>query len=78
MKSQEQQYTQKIQDKKFEYLIENYKEICYNIKDSKSKYREHDDIVRIMAVRELIYWVKTEYRSFFQRRIHTNHARYSL
>ena len=54
MKSQEQQYTQKIQDKKLEYLIENYKEICYNIKDSKSKYREHDDIVRIMAVTKTV------------------------
>ncbi len=54
MKSQEQQITQKIQDKKFEYLIENYKEICYNIKDSKSKYRKHDDNVRIMAVTKTV------------------------
>ena len=56
MKSpQEQQPTQKqIQDKKFEYLVENYKEICYNIKDSKSKYRDSDDNVRIMAVTKTV------------------------
>ncbi len=56
MKSpQEQQPTQKqIQDKKFEYLVENYKEICYNIKDSKSKYRDFDDNVRIMAVTKTV------------------------
>lgn len=56
MKSlQEQQVTQgQIQDKKFEYLVENYKEICYNIKDIKSKYRDCDDNVRIMAVTKTV------------------------
>ncbi len=56
MKSpQEQQPTQKqIRDKKFNYLVENYKEICYNIKDSKSKYRDSDDNVRIMAVTKTV------------------------
>lgn len=56
MKSpQKQQPTQKkIRDKKFEYLVENYKEICYNIKDSKSKYRDSDDNVRIMAVTKTV------------------------
>ncbi len=55
MKSlQEQQPTQQIQDKKFEYLVENYKEICYNIKDSKSKYRDAEDNIRIMAVTKTV------------------------
>ena len=45
---------QKIQDKKFEYLVENYKEICYNISDSKSKYRDADDDIRIMAVTKTV------------------------
>lgn len=56
MKSlQEQQPTQQqIQDKKFEYLVENYKEICYNIKDSKSKYRDTADDIRIMAVTKTV------------------------
>ena len=56
MKSpQKQQPTQKkIRDKKFEYLVENYKEICYNIKDSKSKFRDSDDNVRIMAVTKTV------------------------
>ena len=56
MKSlQEQQLTQhQPQDKKFEYLVENYKEICYNIKDSKSKYRDSADDIRIMAVTKTV------------------------
>ena len=57
MKSQKQEPTQKsvqIQDKKFEYLVENYKEICYNIKDIKSKFRDSDDNVRIMAVTKTV------------------------
>ena len=57
MKSQEQKLTQnsvQIQDKKFEYLVENYKEICYNIKDIKSKYRDRDDNIRIMAVTKTV------------------------
>ncbi len=56
MKSlREQEPTQmQIQDKKFEYLVENYKEICYNIKDSKSKYRDSHDNIRIMAVTKTV------------------------
>ncbi len=56
MKSlQEQQPTQiQNKDKKFKYLVENYKEICYNIKDSKSKYRDQDDNIRIMAVTKTV------------------------
>lgn len=59
MKShQEQQMTQQTQQmnqaKKFEYLVENYKEICYNIENSKSKYRDTGDNVRIMAVTKTV------------------------
>lgn len=52
----EQQPTQQQinQAKKFEYLVENYKEICYNIENSKSKYRDTDDNVRIMAVTKTV------------------------
>lgn len=42
------------QAKKFEYLVENYKEICYNIENSKSKYRDSNDNVRIMAVTKTV------------------------
>lgn len=42
------------QTKKFEYLVENYKEICYNIENSKLKYRDIDDNVRIMAVTKTV------------------------
>lgn len=52
----EQQLTQQQteQTKKFEYLVENYKEICYNIENSKLKYRNSDDNVRIMAVTKTV------------------------
>lgn len=42
------------QTKKFEYLVENYKEICYNIENSKLKYRDIDDNVQIMAVTKTV------------------------
>ena len=56
MSLQKQQMTQEQinNNKKFEYLVENYKEICYNIKDSKSKYRDSDDNIRIMAVTKTV------------------------
>ena len=52
----EQQQTQQQtrQTKKFEYLVENYKEICYNSENSKLKYRNSDDNVRIMAVTKTV------------------------
>lgn len=56
MKFLPQQQNQQLKKpgKKFEYLVENYKEICYNIEDSKSKYRDADDNVRIMAVTKTV------------------------
>ncbi len=51
---QQPNQNQEIQAKKFKYLVENYKEICYNIIDSKSKYREADDNIRIMAVTKTV------------------------
>lgn len=52
---QQQQQPQKQQlPKNFDFLVENYKEICYNIQDSKSKYRKKDDIVQLMGVTKTV------------------------
>lgn len=38
----------------YKYILENYKEICYNIENAKVKYRNSDDNVRIMAVTKTV------------------------
>lgn len=39
---------------KFENIVDNIKEICYNVSVAKEKYRKSDEIVRIMAVTKTV------------------------
>ncbi|MBE6837637.1 MAG: YggS family pyridoxal phosphate-dependent enzyme [Ruminococcus sp.] len=39
---------------KFQNIVENIKEICYNISVAKEKYRKSDEIVKIMAVTKTV------------------------
>lgn len=39
---------------KFREVLENCKEICYNVEEARAKYRKDDDIVRIMAVTKTV------------------------
>ncbi len=39
---------------KFAQILENYREICYNINEAKAKYRKSDDRVRLMAVTKTV------------------------
>ena len=38
----------------FEYILENYKEICYNIENAKAKYRKNDEKIHLMAVTKTV------------------------
>lgn len=38
----------------FEYILENIREISYNVRNAKAKYRSADDIVEIMAVTKTV------------------------
>ena len=38
----------------FQYILENYKEICYNIENAKIKYRKQSEKVDIMAVTKTV------------------------
>lgn len=38
----------------FEFIRENYKEICFNVENTKEKYRKPDDSVEIMAVTKTV------------------------
>ena len=38
----------------FQYILENYKEICYNIENAKIKYGKQDENVRLMAVTKTV------------------------
>ena len=38
----------------FKYILENYKEICYNIENAKSKYRKSDQKISLMAVTKTV------------------------
>ena len=38
----------------YKYILENYKEICYNVENAKVKYRSSDDNVQIMAVTKTV------------------------
>ncbi len=38
----------------FKYILENYKEICYNVEEAKAKYRKNDEKVEIMAVTKTV------------------------
>ena len=51
----------KNQDNIFPDILENYKEICYNIENAKAKYRKSDDIVRLMAVTKTVAPEKINY-----------------
>ncbi|MBR1423854.1 MAG: YggS family pyridoxal phosphate-dependent enzyme [Ruminococcus sp.] len=44
----------RTQDNIFADVLENYKEICYNIENAKAKYRKSEDIVRLMAVTKTV------------------------
>lgn len=41
-------------DSEYDYLIENIKEINYDVQEYKSKYRSSDDIIRVMAVTKTV------------------------
>lgn len=41
-------------DNKFGEVLENYKEICYNVENAKVKYRKKDEIIKIMAVTKTV------------------------
>ena len=70
------------QDNYFPEVLENCKEICYNVENAKAKWRKPDEEVRIMAVTKTVppekvnfavaqgfsCWAKTGCRSFFPRR----------
>lgn len=45
----------------FKYVLENYKEICYNIENAKSKYRTDDSTVELMAVTKTVEPEKVNY-----------------
>ena len=51
----------KNQDNIFPDILENYKEICYNIENAKAKYRKSDDIVQLMAVTKTVAPEKINY-----------------
>ena len=38
----------------YKYILENYKEICYNVENAKVKYRSSDDNVKIMVVTKTV------------------------
>ena len=38
----------------FQYILENYKEICYNVENAKAKYRNSGEKVQIMAVTKTV------------------------
>lgn len=43
-----------INPPEFQYILENYKEICYNVENAKAKYRGNDDKISIMAVTKTV------------------------
>ena len=43
-----------VPDNNFSDVLENYKEICYNVENAKAKYRNSDDLVKIMAVTKTV------------------------
>lgn len=43
-----------VPDNNFSDILENYKEICYNVENAKAKYRKSTDEVRIMAVTKTV------------------------
>ena len=45
----------------FKYILENYKEICYNIENVKVKYRKGEDNVQLMAVTKTVEPEKINY-----------------
>lgn len=46
---------QKINDfPDFKYILENYKELCYNIENAKSKYRKSSENISMMAVTKTV------------------------
>ena len=52
-----QNQNQAFQDKNkinYGYIVENYNRICYNIKDAKSKYRNSEERIDLMAVTKTI------------------------
>lgn len=38
----------------YNYLVENYKSICYNICNAREKYRGSDDVIRLMGVTKTV------------------------
>ena len=38
----------------FKYILENYKEVCYNIENAKSKYRKSNEVINLMAVTKTV------------------------
>ena len=48
------QPNQEADSNKFTEVLENYKEICYNVENAKAKYRKSDETVRIMAVTKTV------------------------
>lgn len=43
-----------VPENNFSDVLENYKEICYNVENAKAKYRNANDDVRIMAVTKTV------------------------
>ena len=48
-----------IDSKEFDYILENYKEICYNVNNAREKYGKGD--VRIMAVTKTVPFEKVNF-----------------
>ena len=46
--------TQDVQENKFPHVLENIKEICYNVENAAAKYRKSDEKIRIMAVTKTV------------------------
>ncbi|MGN0595521.1 MAG: YggS family pyridoxal phosphate-dependent enzyme [Hominimerdicola sp.] len=55
------QPNQEADSNKFTEVLENYKEICYNVENAKAKYRKSDETVRIMAVTKTVEPVKVNF-----------------
>ena len=43
-----------ISSSNFQYILENYKEICYNVENAKDKYARSGENVQIMAVTKTV------------------------
>lgn len=54
-------YQAAVNHPEFKYILDNYKEICYNIENAKSKYGRTDQNIRLMAVTKTVSPDKINY-----------------